>query len=724
MEYKKLNQPYIDENNTPIKLGVSDNLEKLKSLFPSVVKDGFVDFTALKEELGEIEEATEGMEKYNLSWWGKQKAKEEAQYPPVSKTLNFKENGNDNFTGETENLYIEGDNLEVLKLLKENYYGKIKMIYIDPPYNTGKDFVYKDNFHMSAEESNIADGVVNEDGERLEKRFVENTKGNRYHSNWLNMIYPRLKVAHQLLKEDGVIFISIDDNEVHNLRKVCDEIFGEDNFVGEIIRKTKSMTGDNGNGFNLQHESLIMYGSNKEAVYLLGNTKDFSNYKNPDNDKNGDWCSGDPSAKSGGISTSFEIKNPITGKVDYPPAGRFWAFSKETFISYVESGRIKFKEVYKDNERGFIFKRYKNSVEEKRNPVNSLFGVENEYMNQSATTELKELFRGSNFSYPKPVCFLKEIIKYATSSNDIILDFFSGSATTAHAVMSLNAEDGGNRKFIMVQLPELTDEKSEAYKNGYKNICEIGKERIRRAGNKIVEELAYQNMKKIHYDGAEASKEYLKYYIENTNRSKDKELGIIIDDEILKNYNKEQQENINDYMLNSDEDSNIEDVNDKDKYIKNPLLLDIGFKVFEVGKTNMKWNDFDSIEDIQNLEELQMAEKDRFDFNPHFTDENVVYEIGLLQRGVPLSSKIEKLSDIGERTYLYANSYLVCLDEVITDEMLEKIAKIQPQPIAYYLRDSAFGTNIAQKNEVVRTFEEFVSNSYGRNLGSYILEFI
>ena len=278
----------------------------------------------------------------------------------------------------------------------------------------------------------------------------------------------------------------------------------------------------------MQHECLLIYAKNKTNVYLTGEEKTFKNFSNPDNDPNGDWCTADPSAKSGGDTTYFGIENPYTHKVDFPPTGRYWAFSKSTLNKYIESGRIKFKMKYSENERGFIFKRYRNNMAIQTEPVNSLFSIENEYMNQSATIEMKNIFDGSVFSYPKPVGFLKKLIKY--SNADIILDFFSGSATTAHAVMQLNAEDGGNRKFIMVQLPEKTDEKSEAFKAGYKNICEIGKERIRRAGKKIKEEnpnatnldtgfrvlkLAETNMTDVYYSPLEINQQMLLEQIDN-----------------------------------------------------------------------------------------------------------------------------------------------------------------------------------------------------------------
>ncbi|UXM85122.1 site-specific DNA-methyltransferase [Methanococcus aeolicus] len=478
---------------------INENILKLGELFPDILteieKDGKLIKTINVEKLKELvgDYADKDTEIYELTWAGKQNARR-CVVEPTTKTLRPVIEDSVDFEN-TENLYIEGDNLEVLKILRKSYSNFIKMIYIDPPYNRKRknDLIYKDNFSMSKEDYEKEAGVVDEEGNKL----IKNTGfDGRFHSNWLNMMYPRLQLAYKLLKKDGVIFISIDDNEVANLRKLCDEIFGEDNFVGEIIRKTKSMTGDEGSGFNLQHENLVIYSKNKKQVILNGEEKSFDNYKNPDNDDNGDWTSGDPSAKSGSGSTYFEIINPITNKVDLPPKGRYWAFSQNTLKEYIKNGKIKFKHYHKDNERGFIFKRYKNELQSLFNPVNSLFSIENDYMNQVGTKEIKSIFSEEYFDNPKPTFFIQKLIQYSTSKQDYILDFFSGSATTAHAVMQLNAEDGGNRKFIMVQLPEPTDEKSEAHKAGYKNICEIGKERIRRAGNKIKEELKEKSKQK------------------------------------------------------------------------------------------------------------------------------------------------------------------------------------------------------------------------------------
>lgn len=456
----------------------AENIKAMEQLFPEAFEEGKIDFDVLRQLLGDF--VDDAQEKYSFKWNGKGKALRLSQTPSMGTLRPCREESKE--WDNTENLYIEGDNLEVLKLLQKSYYGKVKMIYIDPPYNTGNDFVYKDNFRDNIQNYREITGQIDGEGN---KNSTNTEASGRFHTDWLNMMYPRLRLARNLLSEDGVIFISIDDNEQGNLKKICDEVFGEDNFLGEIIRKTKSMTGDNGNGLNLQHELLVLYAKKINICILNGEPKLYDNYSNPDNDQNGDWCAGDPSAKSGGSSTYFEIENPFTHRVDLPPSGRYWAFSKETLYKYVREGKIKFKKNYKAHERGFIFKRYRKDANSLYDPVHSLFGTENEYMNQAATIELKSIFKRNLFAYPKPVNFIEKIVQYAAEDDSLILDFFSGSATTAHAVMQLNAEDGGKRRFIMVQLPELTDEKSDAYKSGYKNICEIGKERIRRAGEKI-----------------------------------------------------------------------------------------------------------------------------------------------------------------------------------------------------------------------------------------------
>lgn len=336
--------------------------------------------------------------------------------------------------GEPYNFLLEGDNLHSLRLLEKTHKGKIDVIYIDPPYNTkNKDFTYND-------------------------KKIDDTDGFR-HSKWSSFISERLQIARKLLSEEGTVFISIDDNEHAQLKLLCDSIFGEKNYITSFIRKTKSMTGDDGTGTNIQHEYLLAYAKKKTNVFLSGDKKTFVNYSNPDNDPNGIWISADPSAKSGGESTYFSIKNPYTGKEDFPPEGRFWAFSQSTMEQYIKSGRIKFKKECDNSKRGFIFKRYAKFMGDKHMPVGSLAFIESNYMNSVATTELKKIMGSSTFSYPKPSIFIKEIIKCASKRSSTILDFFAGSGTTAQAVLELNMEDDGNRKFILCT-------------NNENNICE------------------------------------------------------------------------------------------------------------------------------------------------------------------------------------------------------------------------------------------------------------
>lgn len=491
---------------------VDKNVDKIAEIFPDVVtetkgENGImkraVNFDNLKQDLSE--HVVEGdKERYELTWPGKKEAIFIANQP-TNKTLRPVKEDSVNWDT-TKNLYIEGDNLEVLKLLQESYLNKIKCIYIDPPYNTGNDFIYKDDFKEDKDEYLGESGQVDGDGNRL----LQNTESNgRFHSDWLTMMYPRLKLARNLLSEDGVIFISVDDNEMTNMKKICDEIFGINSYLGDLVRKTKSSTNDPGSNLNIQHDYILVYRKSLNFKFL-GLLKNLSRYSNSDNDLNGPWVSSDPSAKSGGEGTYFKIVNPYTNKIDLPPKGRYWAFNKETLTKYINSGKITFKQKYISTERGFIYKTYLNELKDKYKPIDSLFFDKNEYMNQNATKELNEL--KIDFNYPKPTCFINDLIKYSIDNESIILDFFSGSGTTAHAVMQLNAEDGGHRKFIMVQLPEPCDEKSESYKAGYKNICEIGKERIRRAAKKIKHEtnadidygfrvfrVSTSNMKDVYY---------------------------------------------------------------------------------------------------------------------------------------------------------------------------------------------------------------------------------
>lgn len=385
----------------------------------------------------------------------------------------------------TENLYIEGDNLEVLKLLQESYLGKVKMIYIDPPYNTGHDFVYPDSFIMDNEDYNEGTGYFDEDGNVNYQRENSASAG-RYHSDWCSMIYSRLTLARNLLSDDGVIFISIDMNEVHNLRKICDEVFGAAGFVTDIIwNSRKSVSNDA--VVSLNHNYTLVYAKNmtvfyaNKAQFKLPNTGE--GFDNPDNDPRGPWKA-DP-FDSPGIrpNLTYAIKNPNTGEEYWPPRGRCWRTGEKEYLEFLSDNRIVFGKTGNSKPQ---FKRFLSEAKDKGVTPKSIWddcGTATD-----ATKEIMDLLGSKIFDTPKPVAFIGKILQLATSGEGIILDFFSGSATTAHAVMQLNAEDDGNRKFIMVQIPEETDEKSEAYKAGYKNICEIGKERIRRAAKKIHED--------------------------------------------------------------------------------------------------------------------------------------------------------------------------------------------------------------------------------------------
>ena len=464
-----------------------ENIQKLSELFPNCVTEDSngkaIDFDALKQELSS--NIIEGnKERYQLTWPGKAESLVKAN-TPINKTLRPNREESKDFDN-TENLYIEGDNLEVLKLLQETYLGKVKMIYIDPPYNTGNDFVYKDNFTQDKAEYDEESGNIDEEGGRL----VSNPDSNgRYHSDWLSMMYPRLKLARNLLTDDGVIFISIDDNEVHNLRKIFDEFFGELNFISNLIWEKKYSPQNDAKWFSDNHDHVLVYAKNKEIwrPNLLPRT-DVQNarYKNPDNDPRGDWKTSDLSVKRVTEKDLYEIKLP-SGKVVLPPKGRSWSVGREKYNELLSDNRIWF------GVKGEAIPQLKRFITDVKDGIVPLTIMKYSEVghNQAAQKEVKNIFKGeSYFDTPKPVSLLHRLIHLGSAQNDIILDFFSGSATTAHAVMQLNAEDGGNRKFIMAQIPEKTDEKSEAYKAGYKNIAEIGKERIRRAGEKIKEDNA------------------------------------------------------------------------------------------------------------------------------------------------------------------------------------------------------------------------------------------
>lgn len=420
---------------------------------------------------------------YRLDFIGKNIAKKKAGEKSETVIVPDKDHNEKPDNKNSNNLFFTGDNLEVLRHLQQNYTNSVDFIYIDPPYNTGSDgFIYNDKFEYDNDQLKDMFGLNDDELVRM-----KSIQGKSTHSAWLAFMYPRLYLAKQLLTNSGSIFISIDENEQANLKLLMDDIFGESSYIGEIIRKTRSSTNDASNGFNQQHEFALIYGRDSNLVQLHGEQKDNSNYRNPDNDPLGPWISDNPSARSGGSNAIFEIINPINGHIDTPPSGRYWAFSHTTFDQWVKNGKVIFRDRDKENRRGFIVKKYLSELKSNFNTVNSLFGINNKFMNQSATKYLRdELFNKNNFfTSPKPLEYIKKLIKYGCKDNSLILDFFAGSATTADAAMQLNAEDGGHRKYIMVQLPEKTDTNSAAYKAGYKTIDQISRARIEKAAANI-----------------------------------------------------------------------------------------------------------------------------------------------------------------------------------------------------------------------------------------------
>ena len=639
---------------------VNDNLKALEQLFPSAVKDGQLDIKALKEELGDFEEVT--TEKYELNWAGKQNAKKIVQQGIGNKTLKFVEKDSKN-ADTTENIYIEGDNLEVLKLLRQNYYNSIKMIYIDPPYNTGNDFVYNDTFKMDKEESDKAEGIISENNEKLQKNQKST---NRYHANWLNMMYPRLKLARDLLTDDGVIFISIDDNEQANLKRLCDEIFGEENFVGQW-NWFKSATPPNlSKKIKKNIEYILCYEKGKNNNFFRGikkNSKSNDPFTKPQNTIKELYfppktikIKSDKKIFFKGIYGTEKYPNELLNDIEIENSTNKNAVKFKNRFIWIQKKleeEINNGTTIELSSNGVLsYKKVEYSAEIPPNFIDKNVGVDT---TENAGKNLIKLFEGKEvFDYPKSISLICYLINMLCSQKDIILDFFSGSATTAHAVMQLNSEDNGNRKYIMVQLPETTDEKSEAFKAGYKNIAEIGKERIRRAGEKIKQE--------------------------------------------------------------------IEEYNSNLKLGEEPKKVpDIGFKVFKVDDTNIKWYD---LENFNEESQYSFDDPDSLDFVLGSNDIDIVYEIMLRQNDVPLSESLEVLTDIGNRTYFYASTYLICLETEITEEMVEKLASLDPLPIKFVFRDSAFKDNISLKDETFRKLRSLIERNSGESKVSYRVEFI
>lgn len=477
------------------------NIETIGRLFPNCLTERVVgkdkngkgiigkgiDFDKLRQELSkDIVEGTQ--ERYQFTWPGKREAMRIAN-TPTNMTLRPDRESSVDFDN-TGNLYIEGDNLEVLKILREDYLGKVKMIYIDPPYNTGNDFVYEDDFSQTSGEFRGKSGMFDEDGNMILQNYEVNSESNgRFHTDWLNMIYPRLKVARDLLTEDGVIFISIDDNEVENLRKVCDEVFGERNFIAQLIWERAFSPKNDARFVSNSHDYVLMFTRNIDSFVIgrLDRTAEANaRYSNPDNDPRGVWMSSDISVKTYNAACDYTITTP-SGKIIEPPAGRCWSLSKKAFFERLQDNRIWFGPNGDNTPR---IKRFLSELKFDGMAPTSILFYKDVGHSQEGAQEVVSLFGDKGvFDGPKPVRLLQRLITLANLKDDsIVLDFFSGSATTAHALMKTNLEKGTDRKFILVQLPEKVSDKKKD--QGYDTICEIGKERIRRAGKKILEELA------------------------------------------------------------------------------------------------------------------------------------------------------------------------------------------------------------------------------------------
>ena len=464
--------------------GYNDNIhqqqiDKLQQLFPEAVTEGKIDWQKLQATLGE---AVDLGERYGLSWKGKSDVFTTIQEKTVQTLHPDRANSVDWDT--TGNMFIEGDNLAALKILHKAYYGKVKMIYIDPPYNTGNDFIYNDDFKQTRRSYEAEAGITDDEGNVVRDDGLRTNTGGHKHSNWLNMMYPRLFLARNLLRQDGVIFVSIDDNEVHNLRLMMNEIFGEENFVAQIVWERAYAPVNLKHHFSESHDYIVCFARNIDLLDKLSlkrNEAADTRYKNPDNDPRGPYKADNFSVGPANPKNIYEIITP-SGRRILPPSGRSWLFSQERTNELIADNRVWFG---KDGNNVPAYKRFLSEVKDGVTPM-TVWKYTDVGHSQDATKEVKDLFDGvAYFDYPKPVKLIKQLASLCTNDNDIILDFFSGSGTTAHAVAELNAEDGGNRQWICVQLPEQTSEKSEAFKAGYANIADIARERIRRAGAKI-----------------------------------------------------------------------------------------------------------------------------------------------------------------------------------------------------------------------------------------------
>ena len=671
--------------------GTKINLEALYQIAPSCFtekkdeKTGeikrVVNFETLRQLLGG-DAVDEDEEMYQFTWPGKRAARYEAA-EPIDDTLRpVPADAVDRAT--TENLYIEGDNLRVLKLLQRGYMGKVKMIYIDPPYNTGNDFVYHDDFAHSAEEEDLAAGNIDEEGYRYRRNLDSN---GRFHSDWCSMMYSRLLVAHSLLKEDGVIFISIDDNEVHNLRKICDEVFGERNLVAEIPWQSRSSI-QNDTDFSVNHEYILVYAKNrrkenrrlKESNKSIWYNRDsfvcspiplnISNFENPDNDPRGPWKADPFDAPNIRPNLTYPITNPNTGEQHLPPRGRHWRTDSKQYANALKDGRILF------GKNGTGRPQLKVFYEEKKDfgsVDNSWFSAERIGTSTQGTKEQIKIFGGfAPFDTPKPLSLIYKLLQLANLRKDsLILDFFSGSATTAHAVMQLNAEDGGKRKYIGVQLPEETPEGSEARKAGYNTIPEIAKERIRRSAKQILSELDIQLKKayQVLYDSCGGA-------IESPNPSG---LTYFINNATLEQRNKFDKAQQSYNVL-------------KEKKEK----LDTGFRVFRIDSGNYK-----DVTMQPNEYDQQMLDLFVDNIKADRTDLDLLFG-AMLAWGVQLSLPMTTEEVDGCKIYAVdGNGLVACFAENISENVVQAMAAKQPLRVLF--RDSCFDEDKTKIN----IFERF-----------------
>lgn len=623
-----------------------EKLNALRQILPEAFTEGKVDWEKLKATLGE--DVNFSNERYVLNWAGKSEAFKVLQ-TPTSKSLIPAKEESVNFD-ETENIFIEGENLEVLKVLQKSYFGKVKMIYIDPPYNTGNDsFIYPDKFSETKADYEKRVGDKDEEGYMTKDgMFKKNSKENgQYHSNWLNMMMPRLYLAKNLLREDGVIFVSIDDNEVHNLRLLMNEIFGEENFVASIVWQKKYAATNDSKGFSTTHDYIITFQkSDNFERNLLPRTAEINKpYKLDDGDGKGQYRTGDLLVKSFSKTAVYSITNPNTGKDYYPADGSSWRANQSTMEKWLSENRIYFG---KDGKGAPQLKRYLSEVQQGVVPI-TWWPFQDVGHNDEANKEVSALFeRKTPFDTPKPTRLISQMIKIGSGFNDIILDFFSGSGTTAHAVMNLNKENGDSRKYICVQLPELTEEKSEAYKSGFKTIADVSKERILRAGKKIKEEIKAQI--------------------------------ISIEAEIKK---------LQGELPTEETKTEIENLKTKIGQLK---VQDLGFKVLKLGESNFKqWQQIVG-KDAKALEEQMKLFVDPV--SKSATIENMVYEL-ILKSGKDLNSKIENKDGF----YSVNGNELVLMLESATKEIVD--AAIDLKPTKVIALDKLFEGNDQLKTNTV-----------------------